>query len=369
MAIFECCDVVTHIMQYLTDIEKTNVLRCSKLTDSIQCTFGKNMLLTNIFHFRRYHSFTNVIMDTAFYNIYTAQSICGQKKEITLPRNATELTLQLSTPFSEIIKLPDTITHVAHYQHSSNFWKSITRFVTHLSMSGYNFHPPTDCNLSVTHLTVTGGIEIKHIPDSIRHLTLVNYNHPMNNLVAPITHLTFVGHHNSPVDNLPRTITHLTFSTWFNSSFGTLPSKLTHLTFGNNYNQRVDDLPDTITHLTFGECFNHSVNKLPQSLTHLTFGSNFNSFVDKLPPYITHLTFGLRFNRTVTQLPPNITHLTFGDQFAKSIARVPQSVTHLVLGQKFKCKLDKLPRCLTHLTLSTSYALIHLPATITVVRV
>lgn len=304
--------------------------------------------MTDIFDSRRYDSFKNATMNTTFYKIYVAQSVCGQKSLITLPRNITQLGIELALP--EAIKLPKTITHICYRQMSSpNFWKSIPQSVTHIIMSGHRWNFPMDYKLSVTHLTLMGGPAIKYVPDAITHLTLNNFSEPLNNLLAHVTHLTLVGHYDYAVNNLPQTITHLTFSEYFNNSYGTLPSKLTHLTFGDYYNRPVKNLPDTITHLTFGNKFNHPANNLPQSLTHLTFGYN--------------------FNQPVTQLPSNITHLTFGNQFAKSVAKLPSSVTHLVLGQNFRCKLNKLPHCLAHLTLSVSYTHVHLPSTITVVRI
>lgn len=135
-------------------------------------------------------------------------------------------------------------------------------------------------------------------------------------------HLNFKKNFNEPIKNIPAFVTHVTFGVRFNQPIkvGTIAESVTHLYFGVIFNQPIKWLPSSLTLLKFGDCFNQPLDNLPSSITHLVLGHSFNYPISGLKT-VTHLIVGHRFDQYAENfLPKSVIYFEvrrFTDQATK----------------------------------------------------
>lgn len=242
--------------------------------------------------------------------------------------------------------------------------------------------PPKLLLPSITHLTLSEFDQpLDHLPSSISQLNILvgTYSHPLDNLPPNLHHLKITGPIDHSIDHLPSTLTDLTivFAS-HDSSLDYLPQSLSHLTirFDLRRPPRLDHLPSCLVSLTIQRGFNSPIDHLPHSLKTLNIWNrhqtnqqiHFNQPVDHLPANLTTLFLGREFNQPIDHLPSSLLHLTLGSVFNHPLDNLPQYLLDVGFVYqyspiRFNLPLDNLPPSLQHLKLGEQFnqPIDHLP--------
>jgi hypothetical protein len=200
----------------------------------------------------------------------------------------------------------------------------------------------------------------KIIPDTVKSVTLSNFNHDFVQGVFPnsVTKLNLENFNKVLIKgSLPFMLEHL-YCPQYNHDLvcGVLPSTLQTLLIGR-FAKRIEfgALPlglkvlnvDSIVDLANLEAsqnnleFAENNRILPHSLTNLQFGMHFDQLLKKgvLPNSLKKLWFGHGFNQIIGPkvLPPSLTELRFGDNFNQIIdlGVLPSSLKRICFGEDF----------------------------------